>query len=108
MWNRACPLCFAKVPRTLVLSRSEDVACPSCRAELELSRPSRVFGSCAGVLAAFLATSWVFDRGIRGAWALGLLVAVLAFAGASAVALFFWSDLVVRPKEPAAFSHPHQ
>src|SRR5215470_2445136 len=108
MWNRACTLCFAKVPRGLVLSRSEGMTCPSCHAELELSRPSRVLGSFVGVAAGFAAASLVFDRGTRGGWALSLLAAVLAFAAGSVAALFFLSDLVVRPKEAAAYPHPHK
>ena len=108
MWNRACPLCFAKVPRALVLSKSEELACPSCRAQLELSRPSRVVGSLVGLLAGFLVASWLSERLMHGTWALGLLAAVLAFAAGSVLALFFLSDLVVRPKEASTFPHPHK
>ena len=106
MWNRACPLCFAKLPRGLALSRSDDLVCPSCHAELELSRPSRVLGALAGLAVGFVATSWVSERGVRGAWFLGLLAAVLAFAAGSVAVLFFLSDFVVRPKEAAAYPHP--
>jgi len=108
MWNRACPLCFAKVPRGVVLSKSEDLACPSCRAELELSRLSRVWGAFVGLLAGYLTASFVFHRGVPGGWAVELLAAVLAFGVGSVAALFFLSDLVVRPKEAAAFPHPHK
>jgi len=105
MWNRACPLCFAKVPRALVLSKSEDLVCPSCRAQLELSRPSRGLGAVAGLLAGYWAASWASGRGSYGAWALALLAAVLAFGAASAMAVFLFADLVVRPKEAGAFPH---
>lgn len=108
MWNRACPLCFAKVPRELVLSKSEELMCPSCRAGLELSRPSRVLGALVGAAAGYLAAAWVSERAIHGAWAVGLLAAVLAFGAGSVLALFFLSDLVVRPKEAAALPHPHK
>ena len=108
MWNRACPLCFAKMPRGLVLSKSEELVCPSCRSELELSRPSRVLGALVGVSGGFLATAWVFGRGVHGAWAVGLLAAVLVFGAGSVLALFFLSDLVVRSKEAAALPHPHK
>ena len=108
MWNRACPLCSARVPRTLVLSKSEELTCPSCRAQLELSRPSRVLGSLVGVLAGFLAASWVSEGFVHGTWALGLPAAALAFGAGSVVALFFLSDVVVRPKEARAFPHPHK
>ena len=108
MWNRACPLCFAKVPRGVVLSKSGDLSCPSCRAELELARVSRVLGAFVGLLAGYLAVSYVSHRGVPGGWAAGLLAAVLAFGVGSVVALLFLSDLVVRPKEAAAFPHPHK
>jgi hypothetical protein len=99
MWNRACPLCFVKVPRALVLARSEDFACPSCHARLELSRPSRVLGAIAGLLAGFLAAS------VRESWALSFLAAVLAFGAGSVLALVFLADLAVRPKEAPSFPH---
>jgi hypothetical protein len=105
MWNRACPLCFARVPRELTLSRSEDLSCPSCRASLELSRPSRVLDASVGLLAAFATASAVFRGSLPGAWAVGPLAAVLAFGAASALAVFFLPDLVVRPKEAGSFPH---
>ena len=49
MSNRACPLCFARLSRTQVLSRSNHLICPACHAQLELSRPSRLLASFAGV-----------------------------------------------------------
>jgi hypothetical protein len=103
MWNRACPLCFAKVPRPLVLSRSEDLACPSCHAQLELSRPSRVLGAFTGLLAGSAAALMVFGRNAQGSWALGLLAAVLAYGAGSVLALYFLSDLAVRPSKRPLF-----
>jgi len=108
MWNRACPLCFAKMPRGPLLSRSEDLACPSCHAQLELSRPSRVLDALVGLLAGFLAASAVFRGGVRGAWALGVPAAVLAFGFGSALLVFVFSDLVVRPKEARPFPRPRR
>jgi hypothetical protein len=108
MWNRACPLCFAKVPRGTVLSKSEDLICPSCRAELELSRVSRVLGAFVGLLAGYLAAALVSLGGFSGGWATGLLATVLAFGVGSLAALFFLSDLVVRPKEATAFARLHK
>lgn len=105
MSNRACPLCFAKVPRTLLLSRSEELECPSCHTKLELSRPSRVLDALVGVLAGFLAASAVTRAGLRGAWALAMPAAVLVFGTTSALVLFLLSDLVVRPKEAPSFPH---
>jgi hypothetical protein len=60
-----------------------------------------------GLTAAFAAASAVFRGGLRGAWAVGLLAAVLAFGAASALAVFFVSDLVVRPKQAGSFPHLH-
>ena len=100
MSNRACPLCFAKVPRTLVLTHAEELACPSCRAPLELSRSSRVLSASAGLLAGFAAVHLVLLVSTRGRWFLPLAGALLAYALTSALVLFFVSDLVVQPKAP--------
>jgi hypothetical protein len=109
MGNRACPLCFAKVPRSLVLARSEDLSCPSCHAPLELSRFSRVLSALFGLLAGFVAARLVLDVSTTGRWALPMFGAVLAYAFASALVLFFVSDLVVQPKLPAGhFPHSHR
>lgn len=106
MWNRACPLCFAKVPRALVLTAAEELACPSCHAPLELSRASRVLSATVGLAGGFLAARLVFDTTVRGRWFLPLIGAVFVFGFASAIVLFFLSDLVVVPK-PAAVDFPH-
>jgi hypothetical protein len=106
MGNRACPLCFAKVPRSLVLTRAEDLACPSCHSPLELSRSSRVWSAFAGLLAGFAAVHIMLDITTTARWVLPMAGAVLAYAFASALLLFFVSDLVVQPK-PAAGHFPH-
>lgn len=109
MSNRACPLCFAKVPRTLVLTRADDLACPSCHALLELSRSSRVLSALVGLLAGFALVHIVFDVSTTGRWALPMVGGILAYALTSALALFFLSDLVVQPKPPAGHSpHSHK
>lgn len=105
MWNRVCPLCFARVPGTLVLTE-EELACPSCHAPLELSRASRVLSATIGLAGGFLAGHLVFYTTVRGRWFLPLLAAISVFAFASAMMLFFLSDLVVVPKPPA-FHFPH-
>jgi hypothetical protein len=109
MGNRACPLCFAKVPRLLVLSRSEGLLCPACQTQLEISRPSRLLGAAAGLLAAFAATHFARSFSPSGDWVLSLASAVFGFAVGSALILFFVCDLVVRPKpSPASFPHSHE
>jgi len=62
----------------------------------------------AGLLAGFLAASAVFRGGVRGAWALALPAAVLAFGFGSALVVLVLADLVVRPKETGPFPHPHR
>jgi hypothetical protein len=107
MSNRTCPICFAKVARFLVLSCSDDFACPTCHTPLELSRYSRLLASLVGFLLAFLVVHLPFAH--TGAnWVLSLVAAVLAFSFGSALFLFVAADLVVRPNPPSTpFPHPH-
>jgi hypothetical protein len=102
MWNRSCPLCFANVPRSLVLTRADELVCPSCHTPLELSRSSRVLSSLVGLLAGFLAAHIVLQVITRGRWAIPMVGAVLAYGVASALLLFFLADLVVQPKPHAS------
>ncbi len=100
MWNRACPLCFAKVPRGLLLTRGIDLVCPSCHTALELSRASRVLGAAAGLAASYGMAQTLLGVGTEGQWVLPMVGAILAYGVASAGVLFFLSDLVVLPKAP--------
>lgn len=97
MWNRACPLCFARVPRRLILTLGNDLVCPACHAALELSRASRVAGAFAGLFCGFLAWRAV-NVLTGGSWTLPIVGAVWAYGIASAMVLCFLSDLVVEPK----------
>ncbi len=106
MENHACPLCFAKVPRTLILTKTLDLICPACHAELEVSRGSRVLASFVGVLAAFVAVPLGERVSGIAAWTLPVVAAVLAFGVCSAADLFMFSELAVRPKiSPTVFPH---
>lgn len=106
MWNRACPLCFGKVPRTRVLTRSEDLECPTCHASLELSRPSRVLGAAVGLGTGLAAAEWTVSASVRGEWILAVVAGLLGCGIGSAVMLFFVSDLVVGPElETGKFPH---
>ncbi|HEY4979081.1 MAG TPA: hypothetical protein VII25_07965 [Candidatus Acidoferrum sp.] len=110
MSNRSCPLCFVKLSVFQILSRSNDLVCPACHAELELSRPSRLLGSFSGILAAFLAFHLASSANPATRWTWPILAAILAFGFASAFVLFIASDLVVRPKphpHSSAFPHAH-
>jgi hypothetical protein len=108
MGNHVCPLCFAKVPRTLILTKTLEVDCPACHAELEVSRGSRVLASFVGILAAFLAVH--LDGQVSGTarWSLPIVAAIVAFGVCSALVLFMFSELAVRPKiSPTVFPHTH-
>jgi hypothetical protein len=96
MWNRACPLCFGKVPRSLILTRGDELACSSCHAALELSRASRVAGAFGGLFCGFLAGP-VMHSASEGGWALPVAGAVVAYGLGSALVLYFLADLVVQP-----------
>ena len=108
MENHACPLCFAKVPRTLILTKTLEVDCPACHAALEVSRGSRVLASFVGVLAAFLAVHLGGQVSGTAGWSLPIVAAIVSFGVCSALVLFVFSDLAVRPKISATtFPHLH-
>ncbi len=107
MWNRACPICFARISRFLVLTHSYDITCPTCQSPLELSRQSRLLDSLLGfVLALFVFHLPLPHTGAN--WILRLVAAFLAFCLASTLLLFFAADIVVRPSPVSSpFPHPH-
>lgn len=106
MGNRSCPLCFTRVPRTLVLLHTYDIECPACHAALEVSRSSRVMAALAGLVVAFLAVRAVDGRISETAeWSLQVVAGCAAFGAGTAAWLFFSADLVVRPKPQAPASH---
>jgi hypothetical protein len=108
MWNRACPLCFGKVPRSLILVLGDELACPSCHASLQLSRASRVAGAFGGLFCTFLA-GHVMHTASGGDWALPVVGSIVAYGLGSALILYFLSDLVVQPKPPLShFPQAHK
>jgi hypothetical protein len=108
MENHACPLCFAKVPRTLILTKTLEVDCPACHAALEVSRGSRVLASLVGVLAGFVAVHLGGRVSGTAGWILPIVAAVMAFGIGAALVLFVFSELAVRPKiSPTVFPHIH-
>jgi hypothetical protein len=108
VWNRACPLCFARVPRRLILALGKDLACPSCHAALELSRASRVAGAFGGLFCSFVA--WLALNVLTGGnWALPIVSAVFAYGIGAAIVLYFLSDLMVQPKSASSnFPQPEK
>ena len=104
MGKLKCPLCFVRVPWTLALAHSEEIRCPACHAELELSRITRIFSGIGGFFGAFVAVR--LTRGVvSGAnWATQIVLAIVAFGFASAVCVLIAGDLAVRPQaSPADF-----
>lgn len=109
MWNRACPLCFTRVARSLLLTRGDGLVCPSCWTPLELSRASRTLAALCGLGGAGWALEVVSSLSVRGTWALGVLAAVLGYGIAAAFVLYFLADLVVQPKALAGhFPQTHK
>ena len=109
MGNRACPLCFARVPRSLVLCHSDELECPTCHAALEISRSSKVFASFAGLLVGFIAISMLSTLSETTQWALQVVAGSVGFGLGAVAFLYFSSDLVVRlrPTERSKSTFPH-
>jgi hypothetical protein len=105
MGNRTCPLCFTRVPRTLVLVHTYDMECPACHAALEVSRRSRVIAALAGLVVEFVAVRFVDRISETAEWSLQVLAGCVAFGVVTAAWLFLSADLVVRPKPEVPASH---
>ncbi|MGA2300422.1 MAG: hypothetical protein ABSG77_06980 [Candidatus Acidiferrum sp.] len=101
-------MCFAKVPRTLILTKTLEVDCPACHAALEVSRSSRLLASFVGILAAFVAVHLGGQVSGTAGWTLPIVAAVMVYGICAALVLFVFSELAVRPKiSPTAFPHIH-
>ena len=96
MWNRACPLCFSRVPLKLVLIQSDDLICPCCERRLQLSGASLITSVICGLTAAALAVAFVNALRFPGQWASQVISTVLSYLVGSSFALYFCSDLSVR------------
>ncbi len=98
MANRICPMCFGKLARFAVLAASDGLDCPKCGRALELSRPSKLLASFAGLAGACAA--WHFalrhDAGSPLAWVFPIVAAILGFGVVAPLFLALHSDLVVR------------
>ena len=102
MWKRKCPLCFVRISWTATLAHSYEITCPACKAPLELSRFTRIFGAFGGIAGAFVAIH--LGQGIFHGqfWVLPFVAAILGYAGTSALFVLIAGDLVVRPKAAGA------
>jgi len=108
MENHVCPMCFAKVPRKLILTKTLEVSCPACHAELEVTRGSRVLAAFVGFLAAFVAVHLFAGATGTARWTLPIVAAVITYGMCAALVLLVFSELVVRPKgSSTAFPHKH-
>ena len=106
MWNRACPLCFGKVPLVRVLVRTENLQCPSCHANLKLSRPSRALASAVGLSIGLAMVRCLAIASVRGEWILTVVVGFVGYGVGCAAALGVISDLVAKTRgEAEGFPH---
>ena len=107
MWKRACPICFTRISRFVVLTSSYEITCPTCHSPLELSRQSRLLDSLFGFLVALVVFYLPLPHsGVN--WLLRLVITFLAFCFGSAFLLFYAADIVVRPTPLSTpFPHPH-
>jgi hypothetical protein len=109
MWNRTCPLCSVRLSRFQVLTLSNELSCPACHVELELSRPSRLLSSSVGIAVGAVIFHVAQLANPMARWTWPIVAAFLAFGFASAGALIVSADLVVRPRpsHSSAFPHAH-
>ena len=87
-------LCFGKVPLVRVLVRTENLQCPSCQANLKLSRPSRALASAVGLSIGLAMVRCLGIASVRGEWILAVVVGFVGYGVGCAVALGVISDLV--------------
>jgi hypothetical protein len=107
MGSRQCPLCFVKVPRTMVLAQSHEIECLACRAPLELSRYTRIAGAFGGIAGAIVAAYLAQAVIPEGLWVTRVVAAILGYGVVSVVCVLLAGDLVVRVKDaPTAFPQP--
>jgi hypothetical protein len=96
-----------RIPWTATVAHSYEINCPACRAPLELSRFTRIFGAFGGIAGAFVA--FHLGQGVfQGRfWVLPVVTAILGYGGASTLFVLIAGDLVVRPKATrASFPQP--
>jgi uncharacterized paraquat-inducible protein A len=108
MANRGCPLCFVNLPPALLVARSDDFDCPSCHAELEVSRSSRVTASSLGLLVACSAVLLTGNAIPQSAWAAAVPIAVLAFGFVAGLFIFLGARVSIRARDQHAFPQIHK
>ena len=106
MGKRLCPLCFVRVPWRAALAHSYGMECPGCRAELELSRFTRVTGALCGIFGAWLAIHLGGIAFPGEQWVARVVEMILGYGVFSAAGVLAAGDLTVRPKS-SVLSFPH-
>ena len=105
-----CPYSLTKIPAVTVVTRSYDLACPSCGKPLEISRISRniaaIFGLIAGAVAWYLATGESQSHQALG-WVFPVVYAILAYGIVAPLALMLTADLSLKSEPHAAEIHTH-
>lgn len=100
MAARKCPQCLAKVAAGEVVAYTDGIACPGCKARLEVAGASRFLATTTGLLAAYLVWQMSPPSGGTYGWVLPVVFAIFAFSGVAPLMLMAFADLRVRPAEP--------
>ena len=97
---RMCPHCKTEIPAPEAAARSNDMTCPKCGAQLEVSSGSRTISSLCGLAAG--AIVWRLSSGLSGdlGGVLPTLYAFLAFGIVSPLALMVTANLSNAPAAP--------
>lgn len=105
---RKCPACLTTAPMGVAVACSNDFVCAGCGQHLEVTEPSRVLASGAGIVAGYFAVSAAPPAHSTLGWAIPVLEALLAYGCVSALILMTTADLrlIPAPAQPAAHEAP--
>jgi hypothetical protein len=90
---RICPHCKTELSAPEVASRSDNVECPKCNAQLEVVPGSRTIASVCGLVAGAVAWRLASDSNTDLGGVLPTLYAFLAFGVVSPLVLMFTANL---------------
>ena len=99
---RICPHCKTEISSANAAAYSNDIACPKCKARLEVAVSSRTISSLCGLAAGALAWNLSASAGGDLGAVLPTLYAFLAFGIVSALVLMFTANLANAPALRAA------